>query len=148
MGFILYDQPGGSDRRSVDAFGPYFIEQYILMEVLSKQEVAQNVLDYYCRSKDKLERGLATYDEAQGKGFVCWRFLLRESQAAAGAGAAAGTATGEGKAGAEGGVAVAPGAEAMATDEAPPPAPSSGPSPHHQAEAEAEIDEIFSGAGI
>ena len=56
-------------------FGPYFVEQYILMEVLSKAEVAQNVLDYYALQKEKLQRGLASYSEAQGKGFVCWRFI-------------------------------------------------------------------------
>ena len=38
MGFILYEKPGPV-AKSVDQFGPYFIEQYILMEVLSKQEV-------------------------------------------------------------------------------------------------------------
>ena len=92
MGFILYEKPGPASK-SVDQFGPYFIEQYILMEVLSKQEVthtppfgvaseralclqvAQNVLDYYSHHKPELERGLANYDEIQGKGFVCWRFI-------------------------------------------------------------------------
>ena len=49
------------------------------MEVLSKQEVAQNVLDYYCNHKDVLERGLESYDEKQGKGFICWRFLVNEA---------------------------------------------------------------------
>ena len=43
--------------RSIDDFGPYFIEQYILMEVLSKQEVAQNVMDYYVHQKEKLQQG-------------------------------------------------------------------------------------------
>jgi hypothetical protein len=74
MGFILYEKPGPV-AKSVDQFGPYFIEQYILMEVLSKQEVAQNVLNYYSHHKPELERGLANYDETQGKGFVCWRFI-------------------------------------------------------------------------
>ena len=64
---------------SVDSFGPYFIEQYILMEVLSKQEVAQNVLDYYVKQKDTLQRALANYSESQGKGFICWRFLMNEA---------------------------------------------------------------------
>ena len=32
-------------RASADTFGPYGIEQYLLMEVLSKQEVASNVLE-------------------------------------------------------------------------------------------------------
>ena len=83
-GFVLYDRNDETpNRASLDTFGPYFIEQYILMEVLSKQEVAHNVLDYYCHSKDKLQRGLDAYSEKQGKGFVCWRFLLREIEAAA-----------------------------------------------------------------
>ena len=72
-GLILYDR--GGTRKSVDTFGPYFIEQYIVMEVLSKQEVAQNVIDYYCNQKEKLERGVEAYSEAQGKGFICWRFI-------------------------------------------------------------------------
>ena len=47
MGFVLYDRQegaggasggaGSATGRSVDTFGPYFIEQYILMEALSKQ---------------------------------------------------------------------------------------------------------------
>lgn len=76
MGFILYDR---AKRRNVDIFGPYFIEQYILMEVLSKQEVAQNVMEYYCNHKKKLQRGLERYGEVQGKGFICWRFLINET---------------------------------------------------------------------
>ena len=76
MGFVLFDR---TDKRDIDAFGPYFIEQYILMDVLSKQEVAQNVLDYYCRHKETIQRGLEGYDEKQGKGFVCWRFLINET---------------------------------------------------------------------
>ena len=80
MGFVLYDKCDGSPEgsTSIDSFGPYFIEQYILMEVLSKQEVAQNVLDYYMNHKEKLQRSLASYNEKQGKGFVCWRFLITE----------------------------------------------------------------------
>lgn len=79
-GFILYDKSSGGGEtprgaRSVDAFGPYFIEQYILMEVLSKQEVAQNVLEYYTQSKARLQSGVSNYSEAQGKGFICWRFI-------------------------------------------------------------------------
>lgn len=88
-GFVLYDSTAS---RSVDTFGPYFIEQYLLMELLSKQEVAQNVLDYYVKNKEVLQRGLDRYDEKQGKGFVCWRFLINEtakSMAAAKAEAAA-----------------------------------------------------------
>ena len=62
-------------RRALDSLGPYFIENYILLEVLSKQEVAQNVLEYYVYHKEKLQRSLESYSEAQGKGFICWRFL-------------------------------------------------------------------------
>ena len=80
MGFVLFskEQEVGDQRAtlSVDVFGPYFIEQYILMEVLSKQEVAQNVLEYYVRHKAQLQSSLSTYSEAQGQGFVCWRFLM------------------------------------------------------------------------
>lgn len=76
MGFVLFDR---TDKRDIDAFGPYFIEQYIVMDVLSKQEVAQNVLDYYCRHKETIQRGLEGYNERQGKGFVCWRFLINET---------------------------------------------------------------------
>jgi hypothetical protein len=50
-----------------------------MMDVLSKQEVAQNVLDYYCQHKETLQRGLESYNEKQGKGFVCWRFLINET---------------------------------------------------------------------
>jgi hypothetical protein len=78
MGFVLY-QRAGAAAKSVDVFGPYFIEQYILMEVISKQEVAQNVLSYYVRHKHKLQDSLASYSEAQGKGFICWRFLMNEA---------------------------------------------------------------------
>jgi len=73
MGFILYDK--NEKSANIDDFGPYFIEQYILMELLSKQEVAQNVLDYYLHQKDKLQRGFEKYEETQGKGFICWRFI-------------------------------------------------------------------------
>jgi len=75
-GFILFDKTAA---KSVESFGPYGIEQYILMEVLSKQEVAQNVIEYYCKHREILQRGLETYDEKQGKGFVCWRFLMNET---------------------------------------------------------------------
>ncbi len=75
-GFVLFDR---TEKRDIDAFGPYFIEQYIMMDVLSKQEVAQNVLDYYCRHKGTIQKGLEGYDEKQGKGFVCWRFLINET---------------------------------------------------------------------
>ena len=80
VGFILFDR---AEETSVDSFGPYFIEQYILMEVLSKQEVAQNVLDYYLHQKEKLQRGLANYRGTQGKGFICWRFVMNENSKAA-----------------------------------------------------------------
>lgn len=79
-GFILLDN---TKERSVDSFGPYFLEHYILMEVLSKHEVAQNVIDYYCNHKDLLQQALESYDEKQGKGFVCWRFLINETAKAA-----------------------------------------------------------------
>jgi hypothetical protein len=82
MGFVLYDKTG---CKRVDSFGPYFIEQYILMEVLSKQEIAQNVMDYFCNHRGLLQKGLDSYNEDQGKGFICWRFLINETakQAAA-----------------------------------------------------------------
>jgi hypothetical protein len=89
MGFILYDQKRQGKERansapSIDSFGPYFIEQYLLMEVLSKQEVAQNVLDYYVHRKEDLSAGLESYDELQGGGFVCWRFLMNDAAKAKG----------------------------------------------------------------
>jgi hypothetical protein len=76
MGLILFDK---TTKKSVNSFGPYSIDQYILMEVLSKQEVAHNVMDYYCNHKDTLQRGLEGYDETQGKGFVCWRFIMNKT---------------------------------------------------------------------
>eukprot|EP00656_Telonema_subtile_P006355 TRINITY_DN12925_c0_g1_i2.p1 TRINITY_DN12925_c0_g1~~TRINITY_DN12925_c0_g1_i2.p1 ORF type:complete len:275 (-),score=80.31 TRINITY_DN12925_c0_g1_i2:303-1127(-) len=72
MGFVLHDR---TNQRDIDEFGPYFIEQYILMEVLSKQEVAQNVMEYFVNQKHKLRQGVQNYNEAQGKGFICWRFI-------------------------------------------------------------------------
>ena len=75
-GHVLYDRTASKD---VDSFGPYFIEQYMIMEILSKQEIAQNVMDYYLRHKETIQRGLESYDEKQGKGFVCWRFLINET---------------------------------------------------------------------
>lgn len=119
-GYILFDRSGeaGAGARGPDAFGPYCIAQYLLMEALSKPEVATNVIDYYVRQppgparlarnapddshapsasplhsarrwrvltaaslmrqvhrKQKLTQGAASYSEAQGKGFVCWRFI-------------------------------------------------------------------------
>ena len=53
------------------------------MELLSKQEVAQNVLEYYVYHKEKLQRSLESYSEAQGKGFICWRFIHERRQNAA-----------------------------------------------------------------
>ncbi|VEU36572.1 unnamed protein product [Pseudo-nitzschia multistriata] len=76
MGFVLFDRTG---NKNVDTFGPYFVEQYMIMDILSKQEVAQNVLDYYSKQKDTIQRGLDSYTEKQGKGFVCWRFLINET---------------------------------------------------------------------
>ena len=49
------------------------------MDVLSRQEVAQNVLEYYENNKSTLVHGLQTYQEKQGKGFICWRFLMNEA---------------------------------------------------------------------
>ena len=80
MGFVLYDKTAS---RSIDSFGPYFIEQYIMMELLSKHEVAQNVMDYYCNHKETIQCGLKNYDESQGKGFICWRFLINDTAKAA-----------------------------------------------------------------
>jgi len=71
-GFILWDS---TNAKSVDTFGPYFVEQYLLMEVLSKHEVAQNVIEYYVNHKSKLQSALDQYNEEQGKGFICWRFI-------------------------------------------------------------------------
>lgn len=57
------------------------------MELLAKQEVAQNVIDYFCKSKTELQQAAESYDSKQGKGFVCWRFLMnariRQAQVAA-----------------------------------------------------------------
>lgn len=79
MGFILMDKTSKSEdlatSRSVDTFGPYFIEQYILMEVLSKQEVAQTVMIHYVQHKHTLQHRLRGYNETQGQGFICWRFI-------------------------------------------------------------------------
>jgi len=80
MGFVLFDR---TKSKRVYEFGPYFIENYILMEVLSKQEVAQNVIDYYCRNPELLQQALDGYDEQQGQGFICWRFLINETAKAA-----------------------------------------------------------------
>jgi hypothetical protein len=74
-GFVLFDRSPGGAAKSVDQFGPYYVEQYLIMEALSKHEVAQNVLDYYVNHKEKLQRGLERYGETQGKGFICWRFI-------------------------------------------------------------------------
>ena len=76
-GFVLHRRPGGAN--SLDEFGPYCVEPYVLMEALAKQEVAANVLDYYAHHRDKLDAGLAAYGEAQGAGFVCWRFLMNDA---------------------------------------------------------------------
>ena len=35
MGFVLFDRSAG--RPSIDRFGPYCVEQYLVMELLSKQ---------------------------------------------------------------------------------------------------------------
>ena len=81
-GFVLYDRSDSehaSASKSIDVFGPYFVEQYLLMELLSKQEVAQNVLEYWVNRKEKLQQGLDSYDGTQGKGFVCWRFIMNDA---------------------------------------------------------------------
>ena len=75
-GFILLDRKQQQDGKpSIECFGAYHVEQYIIMEVLSKQEVSQNVLNYYVHNKEKLKLGVDNYSEVQGKGFICWRFL-------------------------------------------------------------------------
>lgn len=78
MGFVLYDKNSEPKAQNLDRFGPYCIEQYIMMEVLSKQEVAQNVIDYYVNQKEKLQQLLQGYSETQGKGFICWRFIVNK----------------------------------------------------------------------
>lgn len=76
IGFILFDN---TRAKSVDEFGPYFIEHYLLLDALSKQEVAQNVITYYSKYKDILSQCLDCYDEKQGKGFICWRFFMNQA---------------------------------------------------------------------
>ena len=39
------------------------------------------MLDYYVHQKQKLQRGVQSYSEAQGKGFICWRFIQEFRQA-------------------------------------------------------------------
>lgn len=68
-------------RKDLDQVGPYCIEHYILMVCISKQEVAQNVIGYYANQKDKLQQCLDNYDEKQGKGFICWRFIVNDHKA-------------------------------------------------------------------
>lgn len=82
MGFVLFDRrdEAASAKPSVDSFGPYFVEQYMLMEVLSKSEVAGNMLEYYANHKERLQQCLELYDEKQGKGFICWRFVMQMSK--------------------------------------------------------------------
>ena len=75
-GFILFDK---TRTKSVDEFGPYFIENYLILDALSKPEVAQNVITYYCQHKETLTRCLDKYDEKQGKGFICWRFFMNQA---------------------------------------------------------------------
>jgi hypothetical protein len=50
------------------------------MELLTKQEVAQNVIDYYRKSKAELQQSVDSYDGKQGKGFICWRFLMNAAR--------------------------------------------------------------------
>ena len=113
MGFVLFDRSTTSataedgtataEKPCIDTFGPYFIEQYILMEVLSKSEVAGNVLEYYVKRKERLQRCLELYDEKQGKGFICWRFLMSKaaSEDTSGAGSGGGGGGGGGAAAAD-----------------------------------------------
>lgn len=74
-GFILFDN---TRTKSVDEFGPYFLENYLILDALSKAEVAQNVITYYCKYRETLGRCLNDYDEKQGKGFICWRFFMNQ----------------------------------------------------------------------
>lgn len=76
IGFTLFDK---TRSKSVDEFGPYFIENYLILDALSKPEVAQNVISYYSKHKDSLTRCLKNYDEKQGKGFICWRFFMNQA---------------------------------------------------------------------
>jgi len=80
VGFILYNKRPREERANVDKFGPYFIEQYLLMEVLTKQEVAQNVIDYYLEQKPKLQAFVERYSQTQGMGFICWRFIVNQKE--------------------------------------------------------------------
>ena len=75
-GFVLF---ANTKSKQVNGFGPYGIEQYIIMETLSKPEIAQNVIEYYNKHPKILQKAVDTYDEKQGKGFVCWRFLMNET---------------------------------------------------------------------
>ena len=38
------------------------------------------MLDYYVNHKERLQQCLQRYDEKQGKGFICWRFLMSMSK--------------------------------------------------------------------
>lgn len=76
IGFVLFDK---TRSKSVDEFGPYFIENYLILDALSKPEVAQNVITYYSKHKESLTRCLKNYDEKQGKGFICWRFFMNQA---------------------------------------------------------------------
>ncbi len=37
--------------------------------------VIQQVLDYYAKHREQLRAGVEAYSEAQGQGFICWRFI-------------------------------------------------------------------------
>ena len=76
IGFVLFDN---TRSKSMNEFGPYFIENYLILDALSKPEVAQNVITYYCKHKETLARCLKNYDEKQGKGFICWRFFMNQA---------------------------------------------------------------------
>ena len=76
-GFVLFDN---KKQKGVDEFGPYFIENYLILDALSQPEVAQNVITYYSKHKETLTSCLDKYNEKQGKGFICWRFFMNQAQ--------------------------------------------------------------------
>ena len=53
------------------------------------------------RAQDKLQRGLEQYSEKQGKGFVCWRFLMTRSSVGDQGESDEGAARGDNEGGAE-----------------------------------------------
>lgn len=77
-GFVLLDRTAKTATPDIESFGPYFVENYVLLDALSKHEVAQNVLEYYVHHNDALRASLASYSGTQGPGFICWRFVMNE----------------------------------------------------------------------